>query len=149
MQTKTSSRPGTSKSHTPSAPHYCTRHNQRLATIRQTSSMSMKTTATIASFGGKLFKLSHEASSTKCTMSANLFMPPQASSSKKVPLLIYLAGLTCTGDNCTEKGFFQHAASTQGIAVLYPDTSPRMSGSPFASLKYTCYDQNLEEDYRS
>jgi len=33
--------------------------------------------------------------------------------------------LTCTGDNCAEKGFFQHGASKHGIAVLYPDTSPR------------------------
>ena len=36
-----------------------------------------------------------------------------------------LAGLTCTGDNCAEKGFFQAAAAKEGIAVIYPDTSPR------------------------
>ena len=84
-----------------------------------------KTTATIASFGGKLLKLTHEASSTSCIMSLNLFLPAQ-SESKQVPVLFYLSGLTCTGDNCAEKGFAQHKASEKGIAVVYPDTSPRM-----------------------
>ncbi|KAL8952720.1 MAG: hypothetical protein Q9222_001369 [Ikaeria aurantiellina] len=89
--------------------------------------MAVTTKATIASFGGKLLKCAHSASSTKCEMAFNLYMPPQATSnpSHKVPLLIYLAGLTCTGDNGAEKGFFQHAASQKDIAVLYPDTSPR------------------------
>lgn len=86
--------------------------------------MSFKTTATIASFGGKLLKLTHNASTTSCEMALNLYLPPQAKTSK-VPVLFYLAGLTCTGDNCAEKGFFQAAASEKGIAVVYPDTSPR------------------------
>lgn len=60
-------------------------------------------------------------------MSFNLYLPPQAiqNPSQKVPVLIYLSGLTCTANNCSEKGFFQHGASKKGIAVLYPDTSPR------------------------
>lgn len=88
----------------------------------------MSTKATIASFGGKLLKLAHNASTTKCEMNFNLYLPPQATTNPlhKVPLLIYLSGLTCTGDNCAEKGFFQHGASKHGIAVLYPDTSPSL-----------------------
>lgn len=58
-------------------------------------------------------------------MKLNLYLPPQASTSKPVPVLFYLAGLTCTGDNGAEKGFFQHKAAEKGIAVVYPDTSPR------------------------
>lgn len=87
--------------------------------------MSFETTATIASFGGKLLKLTHNSTSTSTKMALNLYLPPQASSSHKVPALFYLSGLTCTGDNCSEKGFFQHAASKHGIAIVYPDTSPR------------------------
>ncbi|KAL8643403.1 MAG: hypothetical protein Q9228_000036 [Teloschistes exilis] len=89
--------------------------------------MATTTKATIASFGGKLFKCAHQASTTNCEMAFNLYLPPQTTvnSLYKAPLLIYLAGLTCTGDNGAEKGFFQHAASQRGIAVLYPDTSPR------------------------
>ena len=85
--------------------------------------MSFKTTATIASFGGKLHKLTHDAVTTKCQMAVNIFLPPQAKLSK-VPVLFFLSGLTCTGDNCAEKGFFQSAAAEKGIAIVYPDTSP-------------------------
>jgi S-formylglutathione hydrolase FrmB len=89
--------------------------------------MAFTTKATIASFGGKLLKLTHNATTTSCEMALNLFLPPQAikTPSRKVPVLIYLSGLTCAGDNCAEKGFFQHKASEKGIAVVYPDTSPR------------------------
>jgi S-formylglutathione hydrolase len=86
--------------------------------------MAFETTATIASFGGKLLKLKHQAQSTNCEMALNLYLPPQAST-QMTPVLFYLSGLTCTGDNCAEKGFLQHAASRLGIAVVYPDTSPR------------------------
>lgn len=100
--------------------------------------MSVTTKATIASFGGKLLKASHAAKSTNCEMNFNLYLPPQAVNKTvaKVPLLIYLSGLTCTADNCSEKGFFQHGASKHGIAVLYPDTSPRAFS---LSLLYTGY----------
>ena len=57
-------------------------------------------------------------------MALNLYLPPQASKGP-VPVLIYLSGLTCTGDNCAEKGGFQGPAAKKGIAVVYPDTSPR------------------------
>ncbi|KAI9798074.1 MAG: hypothetical protein M1833_004971 [Piccolia ochrophora] len=89
--------------------------------------MAFNTTATIASFGGKLLKLTHNAKSTSCEMALNLYLPPQATTNSlhKVPVLFYLSGLTCSGDNCAEKGFFQHRASQKGIAVVYPDTSPR------------------------
>ena len=89
--------------------------------------MSFKTSATIASFGGKLLKLTHDASTTGCEMALNLYLPPQAKATHKVPVIYYLAGLTCTGDNGAEKGFFQYGASQNGIAVVFPDTSPRKS----------------------
>jgi S-formylglutathione hydrolase len=89
--------------------------------------MSFETTGTIASFGGKLLKLKHKSSSTNTDMELNVFMPPQAAKSgAKIPVLFYLSGLTCTGNNCSEKGFFQNGAAKHGIAVVYPDTSPSM-----------------------
>jgi S-formylglutathione hydrolase len=97
-----------------------------------------ETTGTIASFGGKLLKLKHKSSSTNTDMELNLFMPPQASKSgAKVPVLFYLSGLTCTGNNCSEKGFFQHGAAKHGIAVVYPDTSPSRSLTKFSSRLLT------------
>lgn len=63
-------------------------------------------------------------------MALNLYLPPSAAHhSTPVPLLLYLSGLTCTPDNCTEKGFFQNSASKQNIALCWPDTSPRRVGS--------------------
>ena len=90
--------------------------------------MTFETVATIASFGGKLLKLKHAATSTNCEMALNLYLPPQAQSAEsKSPVLFFLSGLTCTPDNCSEKGFFQSAASQHGVAMVYPDTSPSMS----------------------
>ena len=91
--------------------------------------MPFTTTAKIRSFGGYLHKLTHPSPSSG-TMSLNLYLPPSATVSdpKSIPVLIYLSGLTCTGDNCAEKGFFQHAAAKRGVAIVYPDTSPRGAG---------------------
>ena len=91
----------------------------------QQTTMTVKTEATIADFGGRLLKLSHQSELCNCEMKFNMFVPGSASSSKPVPVLFYLAGLTCTGDNGAEKGFFQAKASEKGIAVVFPDTSPR------------------------
>ena len=90
--------------------------------------MAVETQATIADFGGQLLKLSHQSKVCNCEMKFNMFVPGSASSSKPAPVLFYLAGLTCTGDNGAEKGFFQAKASEKGIAVVFPDTSPRGLG---------------------
>lgn len=57
-------------------------------------------------------------------MSLSLFLPTTATP-QKLPVLFFLSGLTCTPANCTEKGFLQHAAARNNIAIVYPDTSPR------------------------
>jgi S-formylglutathione hydrolase len=87
--------------------------------------MAFTTNATINSFGGRFLKLSHKSAVTGTPMNATLYLPGSASSSKPAPLLIYLSGLTCTPDNVTEKGFLHAHASKLGLALLYPDTSPR------------------------
>ena len=97
--------------------------------------MTFETKATIATFGGKLLKLSHASTSTKTPMSVYVYLPPSVAASypsskpaAKVPVLYYLSGLTCTPDNCAEKGFVHAAASRAGLAVVWPDTSPRGAG---------------------
>ena len=115
--------------------------SQPISPYSKTSTMTFQTKSSTRSFGGRLLKLTHNSSSTKGEMTLNLYLPPQASSSHKVPVLFYLAGLTCTGDNCAEKGFFQSAASEKDIAVVYPDTSPRMllhPPPPFVSSVHRC-----------
>ncbi|KAL5599484.1 hypothetical protein FOVSG1_007296 [Fusarium oxysporum f. sp. vasinfectum] len=95
------------------------------ATLKYSDIMAFTTNATINSFGGRFLKLSHKSAVTGTPMNATLYLPGSASSSKPAPLLIYLSGLTCTPDNVTEKGFLHAHASKLGLALLYPDTSPR------------------------
>ncbi|KAI1754189.1 carbohydrate esterase family 1 protein [Xylaria castorea] len=89
--------------------------------------MTFEIKSRIATFGGELLKLSHASSTTKTPMAVSIYLPP-ASKTTRVPVLLYLSGLTCTPDNCAEKGFLHAAASKHGIAVVYPDTSPRGAG---------------------
>jgi S-formylglutathione hydrolase len=47
-----------------------------------------------------------------------------------VPLLSFLAGLTCTEETFTMKAGAQRLAAQLGLALLMPDTSPRGAGVP-------------------
>jgi S-formylglutathione hydrolase len=60
-------------------------------------------------------------------MTFGLFLPDEASDGP-VPLLWYLSGLTCTHENAMVKAGAQAWAAEQGIAVVFPDTSPRGEG---------------------
>ncbi|GAA5868577.1 hypothetical protein JCM3774_005434 [Rhodotorula dairenensis] len=55
----------------------------------------------------------------------NVFLPKQALAGEKVPVLYYLAGLTCNEDTAPWKGGFIRDAAAEGIALVFPDTSPR------------------------
>src|SRR5690606_22134754 len=45
-----------------------------------------------------------------------------------VPVLWYLSGLTCTHENAMVKAGAQQWAAEEGIALIFPDTSPRGEG---------------------
>jgi S-formylglutathione hydrolase len=57
-----------------------------------------------------------------------IYLPPQAVSGKKVPVLYWLSGLTCTDENFMQKAGAQRIAAELGIAIVAPDTSPRGEG---------------------
>lgn len=96
---------------------------QLIRKTHQIAKMAFKTDAQISQFGGKLYKLTHPSKSTKTDMNVNVFVPP--SKNDKIPVLVYLSGLTCTPNNASEKSFFQYFASKYGFAIVFPDTSPR------------------------
>ena len=73
---------------------------------------------------------SHESEACGGTMNFAVFQPPQAKGGKKVPLVTYLSGLTCTEANFTEKAGAQRIAAELGVMLLAPDTSPRGAGYP-------------------
>ena len=62
-------------------------------------------------------------------MTFGLYLPPQARSGP-VPVLWYLSGLTCTHENAMTKAGLQEHAARRGLAVIFPDTSPRGEGVP-------------------
>ncbi|SDI81636.1 S-formylglutathione hydrolase [Salipiger marinus] len=79
------------------------------------------------SFGGVQGVYTHRSESCACDMTFGLYLPPQAQTGK-VPLLWYLSGLTCTHDNAMTKAGAQAWAAAAGVAVVFPDTSPRGPG---------------------
>ena len=80
-------------------------------------------------FGGRQMFLRHPSAVIGLPMRYALYLPPQAASGP-VPLLVYLAGLTCTEETFTMKAGAQQHAARHGLALLMPDTSPRGAGVP-------------------
>lgn len=80
------------------------------------------------SFGGWQKQYSHQSKVLNCTMRFAIYLPPQVSSGKKVPVLYWLSGLTCTDENFMQKAGAQRMAAELGIAIVAPDTSPRGEG---------------------
>lgn len=87
----------------------------------------MKTISENRAFGGVQGVYSHSSDACKCDMTFALFLPEQAQEGP-VPLLWFLSGLTCTHENAMLKSGAQTWAAEQGIAVVFPDTSPRGPG---------------------
>ncbi len=75
-------------------------------------------------FNGTVGFYKHEAASTACSMKFSVFTPPQAQAGR-VPVLYYLAGLTCTEETFMIKTGAQRIAAELGIMLVAPDTSPR------------------------
>ena len=84
----------------------------------------MKTISENACFGGTQGVYSHDSTACACDMTFGLFLPQEAKDGP-VPLLWYLSGLTCTHENAMIKAGAQGWAAEQGIALVFPDTSPR------------------------
>lgn len=87
----------------------------------------MKTLSENASFGGSQGVYSHHSDACNCEMTFAVYMPPQAVEGL-VPVVWYLSGLTCTHENAMVKAGAQAWAAEHGVAVIFPDTSPRGEG---------------------
>lgn len=78
-------------------------------------------------FGGTQAVYKHRSGVCGVDMTFGIYLPPQAKSGQ-VPVLWYLSGLTCTHENAMTKAGLQSHAAEHGIAVVFPDTSPRGEG---------------------
>lgn len=80
-------------------------------------------------FGGVQRFYRHASQVIGLPMRFGVYLPPQAESGR-VPLLTYLAGLTCTEETFAIKAGAQRHAARLGLALLTPDTSPRGANVP-------------------
>ncbi len=84
----------------------------------------MQTISENRCFEGVQGVYSHASKACNCDMTFGLFLPLEAQEGP-VPLLWYLSGLTCTHENAMTKAGAQTWAAENGIALVFPDTSPR------------------------
>lgn len=88
---------------------------------------AIETVSENRSFGGKQGVYKHKSAVTGTEMTFAVYLPPEAEI-VDVPVLWYLSGLTCTHENAMTKAGAQEWASEYGIALIFPDTSPRGEG---------------------
>ena len=84
----------------------------------------MKTISENRCFGGVQGVYSHASQVTGCDMTFGLFLPEEAETGA-VPVIWFLSGLTCTHENAMVKAGAQRWAAEMGVALVFPDTSPR------------------------
>ena len=80
-----------------------------------------------ACFGGTQGFYRHDSEVIGLPMKFGVYVPPQAAQGP-VPVLVYLAGLTCTEETFAIKAHAQEHAARHGLMLVTPDTSPRGTG---------------------
>ena len=68
------------------------------------------------SFGGTQKIFSHESKVLGCTMKYSVFLPEGKG---PFPVMWFLSGLTCTEQNCVQKGAFQEVAAANKMGELF------------------------------
>jgi S-formylglutathione hydrolase len=86
--------------------------------------MAIETRSEQLCFGGVQGFYSHASTATDTEMRFAVFVPPQAKVAP-VPVLYYLAGLTCTEETFVIKAGAQRLAAELGLMLVTCDTSPR------------------------
>jgi S-formylglutathione hydrolase len=81
-----------------------------------------------ACFSGTQGFYQHDSATIGLPMRFAVYRPPQALRGQTVPLVMYLAGLTCNEETFASKGGAQQFAAQHGVMLLAPDTSPRNTG---------------------
>ena len=80
-----------------------------------------------ACFGGWQDVYRHKSATLRCDMNFAVFMPA-AARTKRLPVLYWLSGLTCTEQNFITKAGAQRFAAEHNVILVAPDTSPRGDG---------------------
>jgi S-formylglutathione hydrolase len=91
--------------------------------------MTIETISEHRCFKGVQGYYRHASEACRGPMRFAVYRPPQAERGR-VPVLFYLAGLTCTEETFAIKAGAQRAASELGMMLVAPDTSPRAQRYP-------------------
>lgn len=86
--------------------------------------MTLTIRSTHACFGGVQGFYTHDSSSIGLPMRFSVYQPPQAADGP-VPVVFFLAGLTCTEETFMAKAGAQRVAAELGLMLVTCDTSPR------------------------
>lgn len=89
--------------------------------------MAVEVLSEHACFGGVQGFYRHDSDVIGLPMKFGVYRPPQAAHGP-VPVLVYLAGLTCTEETFAIKAGAQRYAAQHGLMLVTPDTSPRGTG---------------------
>ncbi len=104
--------------------------NARMTTYSSPDTAAWELASEHGSFGGVQRFHRHTSAEIGLPMRFALYLPPQALQGQRVPLVVYLAGLTCSEETFTMKAGAQRVAAELGLALLMPDTSPRGANLP-------------------
>jgi S-formylglutathione hydrolase len=80
-------------------------------------------------FDGTQGFYAHDSRECRTEMKFSVYRPPQAQAGP-VPVLYYLAGLTCSEETFMIKAGAQRLAAEHGLMLVAPDTSPRSPRLP-------------------
>ena len=89
----------------------------------------MQTVSSHRCYNGIQTFYAHESRECRTEMRFSVFAPPQTTE-RAVPVLYYLAGLTCTEETFMIKAGAQRVAAELGLMLVAPDTSPRKARVP-------------------
>jgi len=87
----------------------------------------LETLSEHACFGGVQGFYRHASATIGLPMKFGVYRPPQAAHGP-VPVVFYLAGLTCNEETFAIKAHAQATAARLGLMLVTPDTSPRGTG---------------------
>lgn len=88
--------------------------------------MALEVLSEHACFGGVQGDYRHDSAACAGPMRFSVYRPPQTKPG--TPMLLFLAGLTCTEETFAIKAGAQRMAAELGLILVAPDTSPRDTG---------------------
>ena len=97
--------------------------------------MTIETISQNSAHGGTQGVYSHQSIATGTEMTFSVFVPEHKEGAR-LPVLLFLSGLTCTHANVTEKGEFRATCAKYGVIFVAPDTSPRGDDVPDSKDEY-------------